>query len=122
MQEIERSKTAKRLPPSKGRAYWEETLCRRERGIDPGKPGAFACGARRVEGGGTVINFTNASRVFLAVEPIDMRKSFNGLHALVVHRLGEDVLAGSWFVFVNRRRTRIKILVWDGTGLWVLAI
>lgn len=68
-----------------------------------------------------MINFTNASRVFLAVEPVDMRKSFNGLHALVAHRLGEDVLAGSWFVFVNRSRTRIKILVWDGTGLWVLA-
>lgn len=68
-----------------------------------------------------MINFTNASRVFLAVEPVDMRKSFNGLHALVAHRLGEDVLAGSWFVFVNRQRTRIKILVWDGTGLWLLA-
>ncbi len=48
------------------------------------------------------------------------RKGFNGLHALVTERLGEDPRAGTLFVFSNRRHTRLKILCWDGTGLWVL--
>jgi transposase len=54
------------------------------------------------------------------VEACDRRKGFNGLHALVTERLGEDPRAEELFVFSNRRHTRIKILCWDGTGLWVL--
>lgn len=49
-----------------------------------------------------------------------MRKGFHGLPALVTERLGEDPRAGALFGFSNRRHTRIKILCWDGTGLWVL--
>lgn len=49
------------------------------------------------------------------------RKGFNGLHALVSERLGEDLKHGALFVFSNRRHTRIKIICWDGTGIWVLA-
>ncbi len=49
-----------------------------------------------------------------------MRKGFNGLHAVVTERLGEEPRAGALFVFSNRGHTRIKILCWDGTGLWVL--
>ena len=49
-----------------------------------------------------------------------MRKGFNGLHALVSGRLGEDIKSGALFVFSNRRHTRLKILCWDGTGLWLL--
>ena len=67
-----------------------------------------------------MLSFSGSLKVFVAVEACDMRKGFNGLHAVVSERLGEDPRAGALFVFCNRRRTRIKILCWDGTGLWVL--
>lgn len=63
----------------------------------------------------------NGQRVFLALEPVDMRKQFNGLWALVRERLAEDPFGGAWFVFTNRDRDRLKILFWDGSGVWVLA-
>jgi len=50
-----------------------------------------------------------------------MRKGFNGLHAMVTERLGEDPRTGSLFVFSNRRHSRLKILYWDGSGLWILS-
>jgi transposase len=55
--------------------------------------------------------------VFLCTRPTDMRKSFDALMALAQEHLSRDVLAGGLFVFVNRRRDRIKILVWEGDGL-----
>ncbi len=67
-----------------------------------------------------MLSFAGSLKVFVAVEPCDLRKGFNGLHALVAERLGEDLKQGSLFVFSNRRHTRIKILCWDGTGIWVL--
>ena len=56
----------------------------------------------------------------MALEPVDLRKSFGGLEGLVSERLGEDLRQGALFVFTNRRHTRLKILYWDGTGLWLL--
>ncbi|NDJ15390.1 MAG: transposase [Acidobacteriia bacterium] len=67
-----------------------------------------------------MLSFSGSLKVFVALEACDMRKGFNGLHALVAERLGEDPKAGALFVFTNRRHTRLKILMWDGTGLWVL--
>ena len=67
-----------------------------------------------------MLSFSGSLKVFVALEACDMRKGFNGLHALVTERLGEDPKAGALFVFTNRRHTRLKILCWDGTGLWVL--
>ena len=55
-------------------------------------------------------------RVFLYLLPTDMRKSFHGLVALTESALKQDPLSGSLFVFVNRRRDRIKILYWGQTG------
>ena len=68
-----------------------------------------------------MLSFSGSLKVFVAVEACDMRKGWNGLHALVTERLGEDPHGGALFVFTNRRHTRLKILCWDGTGLWVLS-
>lgn len=67
-----------------------------------------------------MLSFAGSLRVFLAVEPADMRKGFEGLHALVSERLGEDVRGGALFVFTNKRHTRLKVLYFDGTGLWLM--
>jgi len=67
-----------------------------------------------------MLSFTGALKVFVALEPVDLRKSFNGLEGLVSERLGEDLRQGALFVFTNRRHSRLKILYWDGTGLWLL--
>ena len=68
-----------------------------------------------------MFGLTTATRVFVAAGATDMRIGFAGLFGLVRDRLGEDPLSGHLFVFANRDRTRIKILVWDGSGLWVCA-
>jgi transposase len=68
-----------------------------------------------------VLSFTGSLKVFVALEACDMRKGFDGLHALVTERLGEDVRGGAIFVFANRRHTRLKMLFFDGTGLWLLS-
>ena len=68
-----------------------------------------------------MLSFTGSLRVLVALEPCDMRKSFNGLHAIASEALGEDPRSGALFVFTNRRRNRLKILYFDGTGLWVLS-
>jgi transposase len=59
-------------------------------------------------------------RVYLCLTPCDMRKSFDGLHALVREHLELDAFAGHLFVFASRRRDRLKILYWDrdGFALW----
>jgi transposase len=59
-------------------------------------------------------------RVYLCLTACDMRKSFDGLHALVRDHLELDALAGHLFVFTGRRRDRIKILYWnrDGFAIW----
>jgi transposase len=62
-----------------------------------------------------------ATKIYIAVEAVDMRKGFEGLHGLVRDRLGQDPLSGHLFLFTNRTRTRLKALVWDGSGLWVCA-
>ena len=58
-------------------------------------------------------------RIFLARDPVDMRKSFHGLLGLTESVLKQDPLAGHLFVFVNRRRDRIKLLYWGGTGFCI---
>ena len=67
-----------------------------------------------------MLSFAGSLRVFLAVEPCDMRKGFDGLCGLVAERLGEDVRSGALFVFTNKRRSRLKVIYFDGTGLWLM--
>jgi transposase len=55
--------------------------------------------------------------VYLCTEPTDMRKGFDGLHTLVLQVFDRDPLDGHVFLFVNRRRDRLKILWWDRDGL-----
>ena len=62
-----------------------------------------------------------ATKIYLGVEAVDMRKGFEGLYGLVRDHLGQDPLSGHLFLFTNRTRTRLKALVWDGSGLWVCA-
>jgi len=59
--------------------------------------------------------------IYLCVEPTDMRKSFDGLWALAVDHLGRDPLRGGLFVFINKRRDRMKLLYWDADGMAVWA-
>ena len=68
-----------------------------------------------------MLTFASTQRIYLAVEPIDMRKQFNGLWALAAERLREDPYLGALFVFTNKERDRLKILFWDGSGVWVMA-
>jgi transposase len=68
-----------------------------------------------------MLSITGATRVFVAVAPVDLRGGFNRLSSLVQQVLAQDPLTGHWFVFTNRQRNRLKILVWDGSGLWVCA-
>ena len=67
-----------------------------------------------------MLNFTGSLKVYIATEPADMRKSFAGLYALAVNVLKEQPEDGALFVFTNKRRNRVKILNFDGTGLWVM--
>ncbi len=60
-------------------------------------------------------------RVWLYRQPTDMRKSYDGLAALVRHALGEDPLSGALYTFVNRRRTQMKVLYFSGDGYCVWA-
>jgi transposase len=67
-----------------------------------------------------VIHLPASVRVYLCLRPCDMRRSFDGLHALVREHLELDAFAGHLFVFASRRRDRVKILYWDrdGFALW----
>ena len=68
-----------------------------------------------------MLSISPATRIFVALNPVDMRLGFNGLHALTQTVLNQQVLSGHLFVFTNKRRNRIRLLYWDGSGLWLCA-
>ena len=63
----------------------------------------------------------SATRIYVAAGCTDMRKGFEGLFGLVRDRLDCDPLSGHVFLFANAQRNRLKLLFWDGSGLWVCA-
>ncbi len=68
-----------------------------------------------------MIGFSRSVRVWAYPRPTDLRKGYNGLFGLVEQGLGHDPLSGDLFLFVNRKRTGCKVLLWDGTGLCIFS-
>lgn len=67
-----------------------------------------------------MLTVANNARFFLYQHPVNMRKSFEGLSALVELSFSEPILSGAFFVFLNRRKDQIKVLYWDidGFAIW----
>ena len=68
-----------------------------------------------------MFGFGPATRIYLAPGATDMRKGFEGLYGLVRDQLQCEPLSGHVFLFANARRNRLKLMVFDGSGLWVCA-
>jgi transposase len=62
---------------------------------------------------------SSALKVYVALEAFDMRMGFNGLAAAVTGAFGQELAPDSIFAFTNKRRTRVKLLCFDGTGIWL---
>jgi transposase len=67
-----------------------------------------------------MLTLSPAVRIYLASGATDLRRSIDGLSAVVRERFGLDPLSGHLFLFRNRRGDRLKILVWDQSGFWIL--
>lgn len=72
-------------------------------------------------GAARMLSPSPATRIFVALEPVDLRQSFNGLSARVQSVLTQDLCSGHLFLFTNRNHNRIKVVFFDGSGLWVCA-
>jgi len=68
-----------------------------------------------------MIHLPASVRVYLCLSPCDMRRSFDGLHAMVRDHLELDPFAGHLYLFANKRRDRLKILYWDRDGFAIWA-
>lgn len=66
-----------------------------------------------------MLTLTSDQRVYLAVGATDLRKSINGLAAIVQERFGLSPFSSSLFVFCNRERNKLKLLYWDHNGFWL---
>ncbi len=66
-----------------------------------------------------MLQITPHHHLLLAVQPVDFRKGIDGLSALCRQTLQEDPFKGAFFIFTNRLRTTVKILVYDGQGFWL---
>jgi len=64
-----------------------------------------------------MLTISAQTRIYISLQATDMRKGFDGLCGLVSESLKQDPLSGALFLFVNRRRDRMKVLYWDGDGL-----
>jgi transposase len=67
-----------------------------------------------------MLTLPSSVRIYVAAEAVDLRRGFDGLAAATRSLIGESPLSGHLFVFLNRRKNRIKLLVWDRTGYLLL--
>ena len=67
-----------------------------------------------------MLSFSGSLRIFISLDPCDMRAGINTLRAMVGGPLQEDPKCGALFVITNKRRRLLKVLYWDGTGFWLL--
>jgi transposase len=106
---------------SLGRLGGRGCAAQRDRGAlshnDFGGLDAIAVGEPAVR----MLSLSPATRIFIALEAVDLRQSFNGLQARVQSVLQQDPLSGHIFLFTNKHRNRLKLLFFDGSGLWVCA-
>ena len=66
-----------------------------------------------------MLSLSASTRIFLCRQPVDFRKAHDGLVSVVRDDLDENVFTGGIFIFLNKRRNRIKLLAWDRNGLWL---
>ncbi len=66
-----------------------------------------------------MLNLSTVVKIYVYLPPTDMRKGFNGLSGIVRGEFDADPTDGSLFVFINRRRDRLKLLHFDGGGFWL---
>lgn len=66
-----------------------------------------------------MINNYPREGIWLATMPADMRLSYDGLTGLIRNRLNADPLSGAWYIFINRRRTMMKVIAFDRGGYWI---
>lgn len=71
----------------------------------------------KVAKGGKMLTIPGNARLFICQHPINMRKSFEGLSAIVEELFPEELLSGAFFIFLNRRKDHMKVLFWDKDGL-----
>lgn len=67
-----------------------------------------------------MIQLTAHTRILLATQAIDFRKGIDGIVAVCRRELGQDPKSGTYFVFINRRKIMLRVLVYDGTGFWLM--
>lgn len=68
-----------------------------------------------------MFTLAGTARIWLATGVTDMRRGFNGLHALIAHQLGRPPLNGDLYIFANRRRDLLKVFFFDAGGIWICA-
>ena len=68
-----------------------------------------------------MIQLTPQSRILLAVEPIDFRKGIDGIASICVNEFKKDPSSGTLFVFINKSKTQVRILFYDGSGFWLMS-
>ena len=67
-----------------------------------------------------MLTLPSSVRIYMAIEPVDLRRGFDGLAAATRQIIREDPLSGHLFCFVNRRRNRLKVLIWQPSGFLLL--